>query len=150
MIVHLSTTHKVNDPRISSRIRKSLNDLGENSIVVGKAVKNHTYKEDIFFPRFIENQRIAVIFFNFFFILMHRRGVVFFIHDLELLILVPVLKLMQKIVVYDVHENFRDLMPSRPHVPKILKIPIRFAIISFENIFSFFCDFITYPTTKIK
>tara|TARA_B100000989_G_scaffold31538_1_gene20117 strand:- start:1180 stop:2223 length:1044 start_codon:yes stop_codon:yes gene_type:complete len=150
LIVHLNTTHNIDDPRIYRRITRFFQIKKIDSVLIGRASSALKEKCCHAFPKLIENNRAMLIIYNLFFALKHRNKEVFFIHDIELLLWVPILRLMSKTVIYDVHENYRDLIPSRPWVPNILKLFLKICIIGYEKFFCFFCNFISCPTKHIR
>ena len=150
MIVHLNTTHNIDDSRIYRRITRFFQIKQVESVLTGKT--NSSLNGECYhgFPKFIENNRAMLTLYNLFFALKHKNKKVFFIHDIELLLWAPLLRLMNKTVIYDAHENYRDLIPSRPWVPTILKFFLRICIIAYESFLCFFCNFVSCPTEHIR
>jgi glycosyltransferase involved in cell wall biosynthesis len=67
-------------------------------------------------------------------ILRRRREEIVWIHDVELLIICPLLKLLgQRAIVYDVHEDFANLMLRRDWIPRPIRPLVRRVLRVFER-----------------
>lgn len=68
-------------------------------------------------------------------ILRRRRDEIVWIHDAELLVICPLLKLFgQRAIVYDVHEDFANLMLRREWIPRPLRPLVRRLLRGLERV----------------
>ena len=150
--VHLNTTHSSNDPRIKYRWIRSLEKNGIKSIFVAHKNADNPDKDvhHHFIPDWCSNRFLGVI-FNLFIIFKNLRKKNFVLHDLELLLLAPFLKICGKRVIYDVHEDFRSYILQSPNYPKPIRYLISNIIKFYELVLvSIFCNSITCATSTIK
>ena len=150
--VHLNITHSSNDPRIKYRWIRSLEKKGIKSIFVAHKNANSPDKDvhHHFIPDWCSNKFLCVI-FNLFIIFKNLNKKNFVLHNLELLLLAPFLKICGKRVIYDVHEDFRSYVLQSPKHPKHVRYLISNIIKFYELILvSIFCNSITCATSTIK
>lgn len=150
--VHLNTTHSSNDPRIKYRWIRSLEKKGIKSIFVAHKIVGIPDKDShhYFIPDWCSNRFLCVV-FNLFIIFKNLSKKNFVIHDLELLLLAPFLKICGKRVIYDVHEDFRSYILQSRKYSKHVRYLISNIIQFYELVLvSIFCNSITCATSTIK
>ncbi|MBV9212121.1 MAG: glycosyltransferase family 4 protein, partial [Actinobacteria bacterium] len=83
--------------------------------------------------------------------LVRRRGAdVVHIHDAELLAVCPVLKLLERpIVIYDVHEDFANLMHRRDWIPRPLRAAVRRMVAGAEGLLARSVDAVVAATGSL-
>jgi glycosyltransferase involved in cell wall biosynthesis len=120
-VVHLSTVHRLSDPRIRLKECRTLSDAGAQVRLIARSSPIEI-KDDIDavalpeirsrFDRIVTSQRAALQLVREF-----EPDVVHF-HDPELLVLAPLLRRIAPAVVYDVHESLPDLVLDREWIPR--------------------------------
>ena len=119
-VVHLSTVHRLSDPRIRLKECQALVDAGAHVRFVARAssiaVRDEVDEVALTpvmsrFARLVSSQREALAAIRDF-----APDVIHF-HDPELLLLAPVLRRIAPTVIYDVHESLPDLVLDREWIP---------------------------------
>jgi len=65
--------------------------------------------------------RITIGLYRFLTATLKSKADIVHFHDPELLLIAPLLRLFGKIVIYDVHEDYRSVMSNRPKIPYLLR-----------------------------
>ncbi len=138
-ILLMTSGHDVSDSRVYHRIALSIKKKGAIIYIVGE--KNHVMSS-------MENINIIAMpkptsrFVRFFFqpwrCIWHARNVkphIVHFHDAELLFTLPVAKFLwpHSKFIYDVHEDFANLMLIRDWIPRIFRNILRSLIEFFEK-----------------
>lgn len=120
-VVHLSTVHRLSDPRIRLKECRTLTDAGAVVRFVARAspIEVEDDVDAVALPpvnsrsdRIVRSQRAALAAVREF-----QPDVVHF-HDPELLLLAPFLRRIAPVLIYDVHESLPDLVLDREWIPR--------------------------------
>ena len=143
-ICMLASTHNSKDARIYRREAISLRDAGYDVVialmyndVLPKAEQGITWVS-VERPK----NRFKRIFRGFALLrLALRTGAdIFHFHDIEILHLMPILKLLGKKTIFDVHEPFAEKIMNKKWVPNILRSFLWFSVSLWQKFFSLFAD----------
>ena len=124
LIVQLTTVHRSDDVRIYWRIAAAAASFGFRSMVVGpKGVAAPLADVDVVDLPVGEARPLRMLLgpvraFN---TVRALRPDVVQIHDPELLILVPLLRLIGASVIYDAHEDYSAVLGQRAWIPKVMR-----------------------------
>ena len=151
-IVHLTTVHPVDDPRIYYRECKSLADSGHEIILLAPGENNY-YKDNIRILAIggAENRfyRLTIFQFKALAKALQQKGSIYHFHDPELIFLGIALKILGKKVVYDVHEDVPQDILLKQYLPVyIRKILAKVASLC-EKTGAYFFDAIVTVTPTI-
>jgi glycosyltransferase involved in cell wall biosynthesis len=124
-IVHLSTVHPADDPRIYVRECLTLADAGYNVTVIGRDPRGEPMSSDQVTVRLLPHRvgRIRRLTLGLIdgvrFTLRERPALVHF-HDPELLCVAWIFRLRGITTVYDVHENLRQQILTKPYLQPVV------------------------------
>jgi glycosyltransferase involved in cell wall biosynthesis len=128
-VTFASTGHEAMDHRLFDKEACTLAAAGVRVSVVGRHPRRETVRGVELVPLPPARSRFArflVAPWQAFRILRRRRDEIVWVHDAELLVICPLLKLLgQRAIVYDVHEDFANLMLRREWIPRALRPLVR-------------------------
>lgn len=152
-ICHISTVHRYNDDRILYKECFSLASAGYSVSLVIPHTKTETIEGVNIIPLAISKSRFYRLFilsFTSFFKALSTRASIFHFHDPELMSIGVLLKLLNKKVIYDVHEDLPKQILYKPWISSILlKKMLSFFIKYIEKFCCLFFDCIMPATPDI-
>jgi glycosyltransferase involved in cell wall biosynthesis len=125
-VLLMTTGHQAMDQRIYDKEACSLSAVGASVIVIGK----HTGQEPLNCVRIVKlpssQNRIKRFLYqpwHCYYLASRYHSDIFHIQDAELLQIVPLVRLIRPNVkiIYDVHEDFSNLIKIRSYIPEVLK-----------------------------
>lgn len=135
-IVHISTVHSPDDTRIFEKECCGLVDKGFKVSLIIKCDENHVRKGvnvkslPDFSGRFSRMTYGVIIAAKK---ALAEKGDIYHLHDPELLPLGLLLKVLGKVVVYDMHENLPEQIMNKLWIPLLVRKPLSFFIKSLEK-----------------
>lgn len=153
-IVILTSVHSALDVRIFHRQAKTLAAAGYNVTLIAQHDKSGTLDDVkiISLPKFrIRFQRMIGLTFRILNLALREKADIYNFHDPELIPVGLFLKLFTSAkVIYDVHEDYSEAILSRYWIPKYIRKIIAVSFSAFENLTSYYFDFIITATNHIK
>lgn len=157
MILCLTTAHPPNDGRIYLRQLKSLKKLNQKIVYLAtynmsdKALDDDHIEFISLAKRRGRLHRYFVLPFKVIFKVLLLRPKLIHFHDPENLLLVPFFKLLNILVIYDVHEDYvSSIKEDREYIPKPLRNLVSTIFSFFEQKLSLMCDAVIVATPMIK
>jgi len=141
-VLHVTTVHYYKDNRIFYRYCKSLVASGYQVLLFAPC--NYDFNEsgiDVIGlgPKKAMASRLIFALSKVFLKIVRCRPDIIHIHDPELLLLVPLLRILGYFVVYDVHEDKYYNILQKKSVIKILRFPVALLVSGVEWISSKYC-----------
>jgi glycosyltransferase involved in cell wall biosynthesis len=130
-VCHITTVHPVFDPRIFRKELRSLVNAGYDVSLIAQHEKNETIDgvHIVALPKTAGRlQRMITLPVKAFWLAISRKADVYHFHDPELIPLGIVLRLLGKIVIYDVHEDYVTAMAVKEYMPKWIRSFMAFFI----------------------
>jgi glycosyltransferase involved in cell wall biosynthesis len=126
-VVHLSSVHFPDDPRIAIKECGTLADAGFDVLLICPESSHSPLPERV--TRLVPAPRgriarMTITTWNVFRAALHEHAQVYHFHDSELLPIAPFLRLTGAAVVYDVHEDVPKSIRDKPWIPWALRAPI--------------------------
>lgn len=152
-VVILTSGHEITDSRIYARIACGVKRLGANVTLVGRA--GHATEDNIAVVNVPEpSSRLSRFLWQpwrCLWAMRHLHPHIIHFHDAELLITLPVAKLWRRQAkfVYDVHEDFANLMLIRDWLPSWLKPVVRIITNAAEKALALLADAIVGVTPPL-
>lgn len=151
-IVHLTSVHNSTDTRIFHRECRTLAKSGYDVVLIAPAdcdyINENVQVRAIHLPA-ARMKRMAVVATSLFGKAIGENGVIYHIHDPELIPVGLLLRLSGKTVIYDVHEYFSEVIPIR--FPKYLRWLIRPVMHFFlESAPLTLFDHLIFPTAALR
>lgn len=135
-VVHLSSVHTSNDNRIFNKECRTLAESGYDVVFVapgegervqdGVKIKTVPYVKNRIIRALVTTWRVFVAGIS-------ERGDVFHFHDPELIPVGLLLRLMGKIVIYDVHEDYVTSIKQKPYLPRLIRSLLAYLFGWFER-----------------
>lgn len=143
-VLVMTSGHEVSDPRIYVRQARSLRQLGARIAIAG-AVGKSTPQDVVVLGTTKARSRLVRFLWQPWKVLWrarHERCDIIHVHDAEMLVVLPVAKLLwpKAAFVYDVHEDFANLMLIRNWLPGWLKPAVKFSVDLVEKSLARFAD----------
>jgi glycosyltransferase involved in cell wall biosynthesis len=135
-VVQLTSAHFVFDPRIFSKISKSLSRAGYEVIVVARHDRDETVEgiRIAAVPRiFGRLRRMTVTLWEIYRKALALDGDIYHFHDPELIPVALRLQLAGKHVVYDAHENLPGTVAYKDYLPKSMRGTVAWTADRFER-----------------
>ncbi len=154
-IIYLTTGHEVTDHRIYDKEALSLSELGATVTIIGKHSYNVSNSKITIVRLASPKNRIQRFFIQAWRTLKPIRKIkadIIHFHDAEILQIVPLLRILKPRakLIYDVHEDFANIIKLRTYLPKPIKPFFSKSINFFEKSAAFFVHGIvgvTHPLT---
>jgi len=149
----ITSGHEVNDSRVYAREARSMRALGADVTIVGKLERGTAEGvRTLLVPP--AGSRLSRFLFQPWRCLWrarHEKADVIHYHDAEMLATLPLAKLWwwKTKFVYDVHEDFANLMLIRDWLPSAVKPVVHAATEGFERLFTLFADGIVGVTPPL-
>lgn len=150
-VAQITTVHRAEDVRIHGRIAATLAEAGFDSVVVAPG---ETWSADgVSVIGLGEAQsrigRLRLIWRAFW--IIHRESFdIVQLHDPELLILAPLLKLQRRVrVIYDVHDDLSETLRERRWLPRLVRRPLATCAGLLERVLARTVDCVTAATPRI-
>jgi glycosyltransferase involved in cell wall biosynthesis len=152
-VLVLTSGHEVSDPRIYVRQARSLRQLGARVAIAG-AVGENTPQDVVILPTAKAGSRLIRFLWQPWKCLWrarHEQCDIIHVHDAEMLAVLPIAKLRwpKAAFVYDVHEDFANLMLIRNWLPGWLKPAVKFTVDMVEKTLARFADGIVGVTPPL-
>jgi glycosyltransferase involved in cell wall biosynthesis/RimJ/RimL family protein N-acetyltransferase len=131
-VVHLTSVHVLTDIRIHKKECTTLAQAGYDVVLVGPGESrpaNHPGEARIVGVKRPRNrfERIILTTWRVFRAGLQQNGVIYHGHDPELLPWLILLKLLGRIVIFDMHEDMPNSILARPWIPSFLRRPCSLA-----------------------
>ena len=136
-VVHISTVHPVFDNRIFYKECSSLAENGWQVTLVATA-KEDFVKNGVKVRGLREQTGLIGRFkkiWQAYKIARNSDANIIHLHDPELLLIKPLLRLSGKLVVYDAHEHFSQQILIKNWLPAIIRKPLSFTMAIYERVF---------------
>jgi glycosyltransferase involved in cell wall biosynthesis len=154
-ICHLTSKHKINDTRIFRKQCVSLAKHNYDVTLIGFDVKLSSFFDNN--VNLITIPYVKPLFFFTFLKRVHKiykyalecNAQIYHLHDPELLILVIFLKLKNKIVIFDSHEDVPRQILEKKNFPHFVMFFISFIYEKFEKYILKYCDLLIAPSCHI-
>jgi glycosyltransferase involved in cell wall biosynthesis len=134
--------HDCRDPRIFYKEAISLTNAGHNVCIIASNCESHEkngikiigvgrWKTRM--TRFLKI--IPIILWK----ALKTKADIYHLHDPELLVIAPILRLSGSIVIYDIHENIVTNIRQKPYILAILRYPLALIIGVLEKVLAIVC-----------
>lgn len=138
-IVHLSSVHPPDDPRIAIKECGALADAGFEVVYICPESSHAPVAGRV--TRFVRPARgrlarMSGTVWRVYRAAVRENASAYHLHDLELLTIVPLLRLTGAAVVYDVHEDNPRSITAKTWIPRILRAPLAFIAEAAEGVAS--------------
>lgn len=146
-IVHISSVHNANDPRIRLKELREIVNYGHTATLVtgDKNAKNSNSEDSVnlihVFPG--NSNRLLRLFITSPLAILKAFCIdadIYHFHDPELLPWIIFLKLKSVPIVYDIHEDYVTSIRQKKYLPKPLKYFLSSLFIFCEYVFGYFCE----------
>jgi glycosyltransferase involved in cell wall biosynthesis len=149
----ITSGHEVNDSRVYGREAKSMRALGAEVTIVGKLERGTAegVRTLLVPPAGSRLSRFLIQPWRCLWRARKEKADVIHYHDAEMLATLPVARLWWRKAkfVYDVHEDFANLMLIRDWLPRLMKPAVHAATEGFERLFTRFVDGIVGVTPPL-
>jgi len=126
-VVHLTSVHTINDPRIVLKECTSLANAGyEVTLIVpheGTSLVNGVKIHSLSFPK-NRWQRIIQTIPHLYRAALQENAAIYHFHDPELIPIGLLLRMHGKQVIYDVHEDYVTSIEQKRYLPRLLRLPL--------------------------
>lgn len=126
-ICHLTTVHAYSDTRIFHKECVSLAKRGYEVILLATVPQSFREKNVRIVALGETRNRIHRLFVKTpkaIFVALRVKANIYHLHDPELLLAVPFLKLRGAIVIYDIHEDYYTSIKQKQHMPTLIRLMI--------------------------
>lgn len=125
VVVHLTSAHPANDPRIVLKECRSLSERGFSVTLVAPSIPDVAVPDDIRFipvtPASTRLNRMIVAVARVYRAAAREDGQIYHLHDPELIPVGLILKSAGKTVIYDAHEDLPTQVMSKEYLPRHLR-----------------------------
>lgn len=149
----LTSAHPPFDSRIFYKEAKTLTKAGYNVVLIAQHSKEETVDGVRIVPlptpknRF---ERMTKVVWRLFRLALKEKAQIYHFHEPELMPVGIGLKLLGKMVIYDVHEDYEQKILSKSWIKDKFRKPISFFVGSIEKISSMFFDYIITADSHTK
>lgn len=153
-ILHISSAHRVDDQRIYEKQCKSLADAGYDVTLFGRKSRstiesNDSVKVITFKPRG-RLYRFTILQLVILAKIFTLRPHIIHFHDPDLLFIGVISRLIGRKVIYDVHENYSQLIQTKQYLKRPIRKPIALIFGGLERHLSKFCSGIVLADTQLS
>jgi len=148
-----STVHQFDDPRVFHRQAQTLSKRYETHLYVcapfrWKLINSHLKIWGLpIWKKKSDRVRNILQLVSY---LWKENASIYILHDPELLIIVPFLKFFKKgKIIYDIHENYREMIEDKLWIPKPIRSFTAFVYSKVESVMLHWMDMIWYPVKNI-
>lgn len=149
----LTSAHKIFDNRIFHKEAKSFIKEGYDVTIIAQHDKNETVDGiRIVALQKAKNRfhRFFVLVLKVFILALKQKSDIYHLHDPELLFIGALLKIFTGgKVIYDVHEDYKKAILSKPYIPRLLRKIIACLVAAIEHLLSTLLDGIITATDDI-
>lgn len=148
----ITSIHSPYDGRIYHKQCKSLQRAGYHVVLIApepESIESNDI-ELITFKRPTSRKRRLLIAFELYEMAKKTDADIFHFHDPELMITgVMIETFLKKPCIYDVHEHYPNTIMGREYIPKLIKVPMKYAYIGFEKLALRKISGVIYTTEEI-
>ncbi len=152
-IAVLSTVHPHDDTRIYHRQAMSLSQKYKVNIYINAPFQFQQINENLCvwgLPEWKKKSDRAKTIFKLLKYIVNLKADIVIIHDPELLLIVPVIKIFKRIpIVYDIHENYVEMIQEKLWIPIWLRKTLSGMYVFLEKLTFPFIDMVWYPVNNI-